>query len=172
MWFVGLSFQVSPCHYWCIVICITPSFSLFIVALGQLAWSEDYIHSAGFDLILTNKFAGVNSYVNVKTCIMLQRTLVWILLSEWGGTWDRVRDVRHKLNLLAGSPVTVAYGFIGSGVRAKMELKSEMDRDSVSSAESLEWEWKTDLRYCDVLVDFQTGEIPSTGQIYIYTFVN
>src|SRR5258707_14790580 len=26
--------------------------------------------------------------------------------------------------------------------------------------------------FCDILVDFQTGEIPSTGWIYIYTFVN
>jgi len=40
---------------------------------------------------------------------MLQRTLVWILLSKWDGTQDRVHDVRHKLNLLAGSLVTVAY---------------------------------------------------------------
>src|SRR5258708_2442418 len=27
-----------------------------------------------------------DSEADVKTCIMLQRTLVWILLSEWGGT--------------------------------------------------------------------------------------
>ena len=55
-----------------------------------------------------------------------------------GGTRDGVHDVRHELNLLAGSPVTVAYGFIRSSVGVKMELKSEMDRDSASSAESLE----------------------------------
>ena len=100
------------------------------------------------------------------------REVLILCPSTPGGTWDRVHDVRCELNLLAGSPVTVAYGFIGSSVRVKMELRSEMDRDSASSAESSEWEWKTDLRYCDVLVDFQTGEIPSTGQIYIYTFVN
>jgi len=35
---------------------------------------------------------------------------VWNLLSRWDGTQDRVHDVRHELNLLAGSPVTVAYG--------------------------------------------------------------
>ena len=69
---------------------------------------------------------------------MLQRTLVWILLGKQGGTRDGVCDVRHKLNLLAGSPVTEAYGFIRNGVGVKMELKSEMDRDSVSSAESSE----------------------------------
>ncbi len=55
-----------------------------------------------------------------------------------GGTRDRVHDVRRELNLLAGSLVTVAYRFIGSSVRVKMELKSEMDRDSASSAESSE----------------------------------
>ncbi len=53
-----------------------------------------------------------------------------------------------------------------------MELKLETDRDSVSSAEGLEWEQKQTKGFCDVLVDFQTGEIPSTGQIYIYMFVN
>ncbi len=63
---------------------------------------------------------------------------MWILLGEWGGTQDGVHDVRCELNLLAGSPVTVAYGFIGSGVGVKTELKSEMDRDSASSAESSE----------------------------------
>ena len=66
------------------------------------------------------------------------------LLSEQGGTWDGVHDVRCKLNLLAGSLVTVAYRFIRSSVGVKMELKSEMDRDSASSAESSEWEWKMD----------------------------
>ena len=55
-----------------------------------------------------------------------------------GGTRDGVHDVRHELNLLAGSLVTVAYGFIGSGVGVKTELKLEMDRDSASSTESLE----------------------------------
>ena len=70
----------------------------------------------------------------VKTCVTLQKTPVWILLSEQGGTQDGVCDVRHELNLLAGSPVTVAYGFIRSGVG----VKSEMDRDSASSTESSE----------------------------------
>ena len=69
---------------------------------------------------------------------MLQRTLVWIPLREQDGIQDGVHDVRCKLNLLAGSPVTVAYRFIGSSVRVKMELSSEMDRDSASSTDSLE----------------------------------
>ena len=69
---------------------------------------------------------------------MLQKTPVWILLGELGGTQDGVCDVRHELNLLAGSLVTVAYRFIGSGVGVKTELKLETDRDSASSAESSE----------------------------------
>ena len=43
---------------------------------------------------------------------------MWNLLSEWDGTRDRVHDVRHELNLLAGSLVTVAYGL------SKMVLES------------------------------------------------
>ena len=34
---------------------------------------------------------------------------MWNLLGEWDGTRDGVHDVRHELNLLAGSLVTVAY---------------------------------------------------------------
>ena len=52
---------------------------------------------------------------------------------EWEGTQDGVRDIRRKLNLLVGSPVTVAW-IIGDGVG----VKSETDGDSASSAVGLE----------------------------------
>src|SRR5258708_39453042 len=89
---IGVVFLVPPCLY----LCIIPMHH------GQ---------SGGYVKMWTSfPVTGCQSGNTVKTCVMLQRTLVWVLLGEWDGTQDGVCDVRCKLNLLAGSPVTVAYG--------------------------------------------------------------
>ncbi len=108
----------------------------------------------------------------VKTHVMLQRTLVWILLSKWGGTQDGVHDVRHKLNLLAGSLVTVAYRLLETMSESRQSSGWRWT-ETVCPAQRVRSENGTQTKgFCDVLVDFQTGEIPSTGWMYIYTFVN
>ena len=66
-----------------------------------------------------------------KYCQDLHHTLE---NSGMGPAWQAGWGMRCKLNLLVGSPVTVAYGLFVM----VMELKLEMDGHSVSSAEGSE----------------------------------
>ncbi len=88
---------------------------------------------------------------------------------QWAsGAWYEAHRMRHKLNLCVGSPVTAASGVLDND----SELSQRLSWRQMETLHQATWitqsEYKKEPEY-DVLVDFQTGEIPSTWQIYIYT---